>query len=84
MGVQILKNQGVTRRKPEGEDPGKKEPEFFEPTAETGSLRVGEVEDQVNDVPVLEAKLPQLVPDVGDDVRSTAVYPYAGEIQRPD
>jgi len=34
-----LKNQGATGGKPEREDPGKEEPEFFEPAAETGSLR---------------------------------------------
>jgi hypothetical protein len=79
-----LKNQGVTGRKPEREDPGKEEIEFFELTAETRCLRVGEVEDQMNNVPVLEAKLPQLVSDVGDDVQSIVVHADAGEIQRSD
>jgi hypothetical protein len=44
--------QGVFQKqsgeKPEGEDSGKEKPQFFEPAAEMGRGRVGEIEDEVN------------------------------------
>ena len=76
--VQILENQCIPGGKPEGQDAGKEEPEFFKPAAEAGGLGVGQRQDQVNDVPALETKLPQLEPDVGDDVLSRSGRPGCG------
>lgn len=38
----------------------------------------------MNDIPALEAELPQLEADVGDDVGTVAVNPDAGKIQRTE
>ncbi len=39
--VQVLKNQGIAGRQPQGQDAGKEEPQRFEPFAPPGGGRIG-------------------------------------------